>query len=559
MNIIQSFLNPNNEYTFTKMDGDASTKKKFYNVFNNDEMLNYVLIQIDTTVDNFDEYFEETNIGLSQYDYFKHTFQLLHPSYIYACSDEHGIILMKYISNTTLKEYLKKDTTIQENIYYRIIDLLLKVQNIKLDENDIIKKRSYNKNSLLKEVQQFLNVITMDNTDKNYIKTQLTLLVNDIDKLDVVLCHRDFQTKNIMYDAVNDTLHLIDMQDMCMGNYLQDLVCLLYESSVILSDESRYKYAHYFYIKKHINEPFEHFYKKIQLLGLFRILKSYGTHLNYFVNNNRWSSFNLLENNRILLDTIKYTFPNIINVINKYRFSGIILAAGRGKRMEGTDDIPKALCEINGISMLHIILDKMVKLHPDQIIIVVGYKKEQIYLSLLNYPYKNIKFVEQKELCGTGHAVLQTQELLHDYKYNLMVHFGDNPTIKYNTLVNILIYHTINNNYATLGTSKSEMSHTKSGRIIRKENKITEIYEDANENYVSDEFLGGIQIYKSVKLFDYFGQIKNNNRQGEYYLTDIVKIITDDNNCVESFVINRDELLNVNTKTELMQCIQMSL
>lgn len=561
--IIESFLNKNYNYVFVQMDGDASTKKKFYKITKENKYLDMILVRVDTFAGNFDESFEESVTNLSQYDYFKHTSEIMKTPKIYAHNDEHGLIVMEYVGDIKLKDYLLEDILPEKrkNLYYRMIDLLIEMQSKELLQADIIRNRTFGKKAILQEVELFLNASScMSTKDKTYIQEQLENLVNTVDFNTTTLCHRDFQTKNIMY--YDNNLYLIDNQDMCMGPYLQDLICLLYESSVILSEQSRQDYAFYYYTRnQHMYKTFTEFYKQVQALGLFRILKGYGTHINHFLNRNRWESFTLMENNRLLLESLQNTFPNIINTINKYRFTGVILAAGRGKRMgESSNDKPKALCEVNGKSMLLIILDRMVKLHPDKIVIVVGYKKEEIFKTLQNYPYKNIEYVEQKELLGTGHSVLQTYDLLHDYKYNCLVHFGDNPNIQYETLGKLIQCHVDNMNDMTLGTQKDEPSYTRSGKIIKRNNKVVEIYEDPNPDYVSDEFLGGVQIYKSKPLFDSLNKVGNNNKQKEYYLTDIVKIAVDNFGYqVGSFIISKDELINVNTKEELILAEQLSV
>lgn len=544
MEIVDSFIKQNGIYEFTELCADASNKKKFYKT--ND----IVLVQIEDIPNNFEEYFNTNNSLLSQYDYFVHGFNILNNPILHYY-DNKGIVLMPYLGNITLKDYLL--TNSNDNLYFRMIDLLMEFQNIKLQDDDIINLRTYSGNAMMKESQFYINSLkSLTNYDKGKLRNELKLLIDGFNDMEMCICHRDFQSKNIMYH--NDQMHLIDIQDICIGPYLHDLACMLYESSVPIIEEKRQLYAKYYYDKKRIRDPFDSFYKKLQIMGFIRILKSIGIHTNYFVNNDRWASYNLIYNNNLLLNNLH--FPQITQITDKYKSVAIVLAAGRGKRMNSKTH--KTLCEINGKPMLLIILDKLSKLLLDKIIIIIGYQKEDIMNALKKYPFKNIEFVEQKELLGTGHAVLQSYDILKDYKHNCIVHFGDNPNIKENTLANIMNSHIENDNDITIGTYEDEISYTKGGRVIRSNGKIIMVHEDANENYPSIEFFSGVQVYKIPILFKNLKEITNNNIQKEYYLPDIIKITIDHNEKVGNYTINKNELINVNTKTELLLAIRCS-
>lgn len=199
----------------------------------------------------------------------------------------------------------------------------------------------------------------------------------------------------------------------------------------------------------------------------------------------------------------------------------------------------------------------MVKLNPLKIVIIVGHKKEQIIKKVTEeYQFKNIEFVEQTETLGTAHAVLQTLPSLSEFKdYNSLILYGDKPCISYNTLQKLFTEHFKNGNDGTLLTYFGETSTKKCGRIIRDvSNKISEIYEDENVDYPSNEFNGGIQTFKISVLQKYIPLIDKHNAQEEYYLPDIIKLVVKDggkisNVCLESE--NGKELLNVNTQDDI--------
>ncbi|MDA3839460.1 MAG: nucleotidyltransferase family protein [Patescibacteria group bacterium] len=93
----------------------------------------------------------------------------------------------------------------------------------------------------------------------------------------------------------------------------------------------------------------------------------------------------------------------------------VILAAGRGSRLRPlTDNIPKPLLKINGISLIEYSIS-LVSPHVDEIILVVGYLADQIK-SYLGESYKGIRisYVTQEEQLGTGHALYLCKDLLPD-------------------------------------------------------------------------------------------------------------------------------------------------
>ena len=118
--------------------------------------------------------------------------------------------------------------------------------------------------------------------------------------------------------------------------------------------------------------------------------------------------------------------------MNKNFFIGI-LAAGKGTRMES--NIPKVLHNLRNQAMIDYVLDTAYKLNPEKIFTVVGFKKELV-INHINNP--NIEYVEQKEQLGTGHAVLQLDNQLHDKNGHLLILYGDVPNIKHSTLLPIV-------------------------------------------------------------------------------------------------------------------------
>src|SRR3712207_4689447 len=112
----------------------------------------------------------------------------------------------------------------------------------------------------------------------------------------------------------------------------------------------------------------------------------------------------------------------------------LILAAGKGTRMKS--ELPKVLHRVNGKAMLHKILEVVNSLQPEENILILGYKREEILKTLANCSY-----VVQEEQLGTGHAILQAKEKLEQYHGDIMVLCGDTPLLREETLQTLYQYH----------------------------------------------------------------------------------------------------------------------
>jgi UDP-N-acetylglucosamine diphosphorylase/glucosamine-1-phosphate N-acetyltransferase len=232
----------------------------------------------------------------------------------------------------------------------------------------------------------------------------------------------------------------------------------------------------------------------------------------------------------------------------------VVLAAGKGKRMNNPD-LPKVLAEINEKPILWYVLNQIQKLSPSQIILVVGHQKLKVieYSDLLYY--NNIFYAHQDEQFGTGHAVNQTKPFLENFDGDVLILAGDVPNISYETLNRFISLHFEAISDVSVLSAIAPDS-TGYGRIIRNENggfiKITE-HKDANEiEKEIKEINSGIFVVNSKILFDALSKINNNNVQAEYYLTDIISILRDENKNVMAFnCAEFEEIQGVNNLTEL--------
>ncbi len=232
----------------------------------------------------------------------------------------------------------------------------------------------------------------------------------------------------------------------------------------------------------------------------------------------------------------------------------IILAAGKGKRLHSEQfTLPKVMREANGRPLLGYVTDSLSFIDKKDTIIVVGYKREKVMESFPGYV-----FAYQEEQLGTGHAVNSARELLRDYDGPVLVCYGDMPLFTSETYRNAFARHAETGADCTIITGVTDMPLAY-GRIIRDEyGSFVTVVEDRDctpEQKLIRELNVGVYIFDSKKLFEALGSLRNNNAQGEYYLTDAPEIIRENGGKIETYTINDGEqLLGVNTPEELALC-----
>ncbi len=227
----------------------------------------------------------------------------------------------------------------------------------------------------------------------------------------------------------------------------------------------------------------------------------------------------------------------------------IILAAGKGKRMHS--DIPKVLHKVGGRSLLAHVVDTALSLKADAVHVVVGHEAEQIRTAFESAP---VTWAMQAEQLGTGHAVAQAMPNVSDNAL-LLVLYGDVPLIQADTLRQLLAK--AGEGALAVLTLNSTNPHGL-GRILRdaagKAIAIVEEKDATAEQKTIKETNSGIMAVHSATLRQWLGRLKNDNAQGEYYLTDIVGLAVADGIAVETLRIDDElEVLGVNNKVQLAQ------
>ncbi len=229
----------------------------------------------------------------------------------------------------------------------------------------------------------------------------------------------------------------------------------------------------------------------------------------------------------------------------------IILAAGKGVRMKS--DLPKVFHEILGEPMLSYVLETVKKLQPAKTIVVVGHQRRLIMEYYRDWP---VEFAVQAEQLGTGHAVLQAEPKLREFSGQVLVLAGDVPLLQEQTLRKLIDFH--KGNKAAVTDLTAQLPDAGSyGRIIRKENgelvRIVEKKDATPDQLKIREINTGTFCFEKDALFTALKEVRTENAQKEFYLTDTVEILKKLGRPVFAFLAeDPSETIGINTKEELV-------
>jgi bifunctional UDP-N-acetylglucosamine pyrophosphorylase / glucosamine-1-phosphate N-acetyltransferase len=225
----------------------------------------------------------------------------------------------------------------------------------------------------------------------------------------------------------------------------------------------------------------------------------------------------------------------------------IILAAGEGKRMRSRQ--PKVLHELCGRPLITYPL-RVARTLADRIVLVVGPNSETVCAVAGD----GVGIVEQRERLGTGHAVLQARQECESASGPIVVLPGDVPLLSVETIERLVSHHASTGAAATILTAIVERPHGY-GRVLRQGGRVKRIVEDRDatddEKRVS-EINTSVYCFDGRRLWPALDQIKPDNDQGEYYLTDVIALLAKAGGRVEAISVqDSDEALGVNDRKQL--------
>ena len=237
----------------------------------------------------------------------------------------------------------------------------------------------------------------------------------------------------------------------------------------------------------------------------------------------------------------------------------IILGAGKGTRMKS--DMPKVLHTIFDKALLGYVIDAVNGTNLiDENYIIVGHQAEEVE-SYVKSNYENSKCVLQSPQLGTGHAVSMALPYLKDFEGEAVILCGDTPLITSDTLKEFIEYHKANNSDITVMSAIFE-NPANYGRIIRNSdgtlNSIVEEKDADAEQKAVKEINAGIYCVNWGKIKSAFSELKTNNAQGEYYLTDIIKWGNENKLRVNAYTLkNNEEIFGINSKANLAEAYKL--
>ena len=251
---------------------------------------------------------------------------------------------------------------------------------------------------------------------------------------------------------------------------------------------------------------------------------------------------------------LKYGIKSVIiyaglkGIASMENVTALILAAGEGKRMKS--DKAKVLHHVCGKPMIEWVYEAARDSGVGKCVIIVGHRAEQV----MGYMGDRAEYVMQEQRLGTGHAVQQARSYMEDGGYILIL-YGDVPLVTSVTIKNAM-ERLLDENLDAVVISAEVEDPTGYGRIVRNPDgsfrRIVE-HRDANpDEREIREINSGMYIFKSRELADALQHLKNDNDQGEYYLTDTLEIMLSKGLKVGVYKVpDSSEVLGANDRAQL--------
>jgi len=227
----------------------------------------------------------------------------------------------------------------------------------------------------------------------------------------------------------------------------------------------------------------------------------------------------------------------------------LILAAGQGTRMKS--ELPKVLHRVAGRPMISWAVAAVRELDPDQIVVVVGARGDQVR-ALLD---PDVDVVVQEQQLGTGHATsVALSSIEFDEGDSILVTPGDVPMLVPDTLTELLGLHSRTGAAMSMLTAEVD-DPTGYGRITRDGwDRVVGIVEhvDASPSQRAiKEINGGVYVFDAGLLADALPKVQPNNAQNEYYLTDVIQILGEAGHPLHALKTDAVEITGVNSLVQL--------
>jgi bifunctional UDP-N-acetylglucosamine pyrophosphorylase/glucosamine-1-phosphate N-acetyltransferase len=237
----------------------------------------------------------------------------------------------------------------------------------------------------------------------------------------------------------------------------------------------------------------------------------------------------------------------------KGQLAVVIMAAGKGTRLKSRR--PKVLHEIGGKPLLaHVIVAASRIVAPMDIYAVIGHQAEKVRSAVAA---TGVRFVEQAEQLGTGHAIQCAREAIAGYE-NILVLSGDVPLIRPETIAELWKFHQEQKAAMSILTAAPD-DPTSYGRILRKSPESPEVEAIVEQKALTAkqqkirEINSGIYAFRTAPLLAHLDKLTTNNAHGEFYLTDVAALLRATGERVVAIqASDATEVLGANTIAELV-------
>ncbi len=231
--------------------------------------------------------------------------------------------------------------------------------------------------------------------------------------------------------------------------------------------------------------------------------------------------------------------------------AAVVMAAGKGTRMKS--ELPKVLVPVLGRPMVHYVLDALESAGVTRTVVVVGYRAADVERELAGR--RGVEFALQAEQQGTGHAVMMTRPLLGSVTGPVLVVAGDSPMMRGESLGRLLAEYAAQEPACLLGTTHKDNPFGL-GRIDRDDQGrfrgIVEEKDATPRQRAITEVNLSTYVFRGPDLYWSLDQIRPDNAQGEYYLTDCPRVLLEAGHDVRALpVLDASEALSINSMDEL--------
>lgn len=236
--------------------------------------------------------------------------------------------------------------------------------------------------------------------------------------------------------------------------------------------------------------------------------------------------------------------------------AAVILAAGQGKRMKAPG--PKVLVEACGRTLVEHVLEALEPLKALPVVVVHGHGGDAVKAALAP---RGVRFAHQAEQRGTGHAVQCALPALHGFHGDLLILCGDTPLLTTAVLSDLVRDHAKAGRALTV-LSAEVREPGSLGRILRgPDGRLRDIRETADATPAERavrEINTGVMVMDADRLGAALSRLTPNNAQGEYYLTDVPRLLLGGGAAVDAFrTLDEGAALGVNNPLELAEAVRI--